>query len=643
MRPLFRTKTNWWVLIGLIGVGLWWWSQQTALTLAEPAANPTVTVFSPSGAAADTIGEGDDYFTQVLHEPRDMNQHTDLMWQEFGIDNIAFSNGLWNGTVTNSSGYAEIFALYPGFSHLPSSVGVAEVGKTGWNYPVQASKYKQLSFRLKAPAGASSSWWHAAYMNVSFTLDSGHFVGNYTAPSDNWQVYVNTLPWSSPIYGLAFRFGLVTGNYQFDWIRLTDPNTSPAYTINFYVEGTQSGDVVDLLCYTSAQLTNANYCGSIATNIPVNTAATYQYVWRTAYLPPGAYYVQAVVRRASYSASDVSDGPLTIKPAPMLDFTAPSMTSGPDYATEVLGNPWDMNDDSDIFTATDLYRKPHDFVAPCPCFGSGELYGTVQRLDPIIPAGFSDPYVYLRVSRNNPVDTSKYKYLTYRLKVDRSPWWPSSNDRLAWDSARNVYPAAWLARLIAFGTFPPDLAVSDSTKAIIEFDDWNTYQMDLSQGIARGYWDPTTPLTGGYWTGLKYALRFDFLEGVDPWMVHLADVKLTGDDVANASFTVRWSYPGAGTPASIDFYASQNRNTCLASGSLILHWQASGTGTQLPPAGPYRAYLPLIFGPTFSSGPDNFVWNTTAVAAAKYYICARASDGYNTFSTVSDTPVVISH
>jgi hypothetical protein len=168
--------------------------------------------------------------------------------------------------------------------------------------------------------------------------------------------------------------------------------------------------------------------------------------------------------------------------------------------------------------------------------------------------------------------------------------------------------------------------------------------MDLSQGIARGYWDPTTPLTGGYWTDLKYALRLDFLEGVDPWVIHLDDVKLTGDDVANTSFTVRWSYPGDGTPNSIDFYYSQNRNTCLTNGSFILRWQASSGGTPLPPAGPYRAYLPTILTSGAASGPGNFVWNTASpLPAGKYYICARATDGYNTFSTVSDTPVAISH
>ena len=464
-------------------------------------------------------------------------------------------------------------------------------------------------------------------------------------PDNNWQVYrVNFAArpdWSSgPKYGIGFRFGTVLGSYQFDWIRLTDPSSSPAYTINFSVANTQAGDVVDLACYTASQLSNSSYCGTIATNIAVDPAGTYQYVWKTAYLPPGSYYVQATVRRASFSASDLSDGPLTIKPAPMLDFDAPSMTSGPDYAAEVMGNSWDMNDDSDIFTSVDFARPPHDFVPPCPCFSNGELYGTVQRIDPATPPEYSDPFVYLHVGRTKPIDTSIYKYVTYRYKIDRTPWWPSSTDRLALDETRHVYPAAWLVRLIAFGTFPQDLAVSDSTKSIVVFDDWNTYQIDLSQGVARGYWDPTTPLTGGYWTGLKYALRFDLIEGVDPWVIHIDDVKLTGDDIANASFTVRWSYPGDGVPSSIDFYASQNRNTCLTSGSLIHHWQAGRAS--LPPAGPYWVYLPLILS-AGASGPGYFVWDTASVAPAKYYICARASDGHNTFSTVSDTPVVISH
>jgi hypothetical protein len=602
-------------------------------------------VLSPSGAPTDTIGEGDDYFTQELHEPRDMNQYADMRWQTFGVHNISIANGVWSATTSNTGGYSEIFPLYPGFSFLPTGgandQSVAEIGKTGWNYPVNTSKYKQLSFRLKAPASAAGNWWHASYTNVSFTLESGRLQGVYATPSDSWQVHVQNLPWSSPIYGLAFRFGLATGNYQFDWLRLTDAATSPAYTIRFSVAGVQSGDVVDLYCYIAAQITPDNYCGQIIANIPVNTVGTYQYTWRTAYLPPDEYYVYAVVRRGAITGSDVSNGSLTIRPAPLLQFDAPSMISGSDFATEVNGNPWDMNDETDIFTSADLYRKPHDFSGSCPCFANGELYGNVGRYDSLDPSEFGDPFVYLRVKQNYPIDTSKYKYLTYRYKIDRTAWWSNSGDRLVYDSSRQVYPAGWLVRALFFGTFPPNITQSsNTTNDLIVLEDWNTYQLDLSKAATRGYWEPHVPETGGYWTGLKYGFRFDFLEGVDNWTIHLDYVKLTSDDTANASYTVRWSQLEGSAPTAIDFYRSQNPDTCLSSGTQIYRWQPTAGGS-LPAAGPYRIYFPVMIGG--SSGPTSFVWNTSAVTPGTYYLCGHASDGVNTTTMVSEAAVVISH
>jgi hypothetical protein len=650
MKTAFLANGKLWVWMSVLSLGLLWLGAHAALTRAEAAATPTVTVLSPSGAAADTIGEGEDYFTQVLHDPRDMNQYTDMSWQTSGLHNISVANGVWSATTSNTNGYSEIFPLYPGFSFKPTGgsddQSVAEIGKTGWNYPINASKYKQLSFRLKAPtdASAADNWWHASYTNVSFTSESGHLESDYIAPSDSWQVYVQNLPWNSPIYGLAFRFGKVTGNYQFDWLRLTDSTTSPAYTVSFSVAGVQSGDVVDLYCYTASQIVADNSCGQIAANIAVNTAGTYSYVWKTAYLPPDDYYVYAVVRRGAVTGSDVSNGPLTIKPAPLLQFDAPSMTSGPDFATEVNGDPWDMNDDDDIFTSADLYRKPHDFSTPDPYFANGELYGTVGRYNLSGQAAFSDPFVYLKVRQNYPIDTSKYKYLTYRYKIDRSPWWSNSGDRLAYDNGRQVYPAAWLVRAVFFGTFPLSVGESsNSTNDMIVFDEWNTYQLDLSKGVARAYWEPHVHETGGYWTGLKYGFRFDFLEGVDEWNIHLDYVKLTGDDTANASYTVRWSQLEGSDPTAIDFYRSQNPNACLSSGTQIYHWQPA-TGGSLPPAGPYHIYLPLMIGGGGgSAGPTSFVWNTSAVTPGTHYICGRVSDGVNTTTMVSQAAVIISH
>lgn len=627
------------VLIAM-GLSSVWLGGRALAASAEPGANPTVTVLTPSGAASDVIGEGDDYFTQVLHEPRTMDRHTDIIWQTFGIDNISFANGIWSGTISNTpaGSYSEIYPLYPGYSIGANTV--AEIGKTGWNYPVQTDRYKQLSFRLKAPAAASDGWWQAAYSNISFTMEANYYQGKHAANAGNWQVYTATMPWHSPIYGLGFRLGAATGTYQFDWLRLTDPATSPVYPIKFSVSNTQSGDVVDLECYTTPQVGANSFCGSIKTGIPVNTPGAYQYNWRTAYLPPGSYSVRAVVRRGATTTSDVSSGPLKISSAVLLDFTAPSMTSGPDYATVELSSTWDMSDSNSIFTSADLSRFPHDFAAPCPCFANGEMYGTVGRFDNQDVPSMGDPFVYLRVNHNQPIDTSKYKYLTYRYKIDRTPWWSNSGDGLSLDNNRGVYPAGWLTRVFFFSSWPPSLSQADGTKAIIVFNDWNTYQVDLSKGVSRGYWD-SEPQTGGFWTGFKYAFRLDFLEGVDPWPIHLSDVKLTGDDVANASFVVRWSQITDATPKTVNFYASQDQTACLHSGTPIYQWQAGGTGNP-PPVGQYKVFLPRVTGGAYT-GSDNFVWNTSTVAPGAYYVCAQASDGFNTSTTVSETPVIVSH
>lgn len=658
MRQMFSQR---FLLVGLsVLSGMWLWSQ-VQHAQAVPNA-PTVTVLSPQGAAADVVGEGDDYFTQVQHNPRDMNDKEDLTWQVFGISNLSYANGIWSGTTSNVGpanypppNYSSVYLVYPGYSHNPTGGAnddsVAEIGKTGWNYPINANKYKTLSFRLKAPASAANSWWHAGYTNYSFTKEISHAEGFYpTVGADTWQVYTLTMPqngskpWTGTMYGLEYRFGLGLGTYQFDWVRLTDLTTSPVYTVTFSVSGAQAGDVVDLDCYLTASATADQYCGPIARGLSTGSTS---YLWRTAYLPPDDYYVKATVRNGSTAlATDVSNGALTIQGVPLLTIDSPSMTSGPDYATTELGNPWDMSDSSDIFTSSDLYRFPHDIQAPCPCFANGEMFGTAGRFDPQDEQFTGDPFAYLRVSRSVPIDTAKYKYLTYRFKVDQVPWWSDSGARLRPDPSRgNVYPAAWLTRLIFFNSWPLDAGShSNTSNDIVIFDDWNTYQMDLSQGVARGYWEPQAAQAGGYWTGFKTAFRFDMLEGVDPWVFHLDDVKLTGDDTANASYQVKWSVFSDAQLKTIDFYRSTSRSNCLTSGVKFYTWSAGGdTQPPPPPPGPYRIYLPLILMSDNGGGNGSYVWDTSGVPPGTYAICARASDGFNTSTTVSDAYVVISH
>ncbi len=66
----------------------------------------------------------------------------------------------------------------------------------------------------------------------------------------------------------------------------------------------------------------------------------------------------------------------------------------------------------------------------------------------------------------------------------------ASGDRLAWDAERSVYPAAWLVRMLFFASNPLDRNNFNILNDVLVFDDWQTYQMDLSRGVQRGYWEP---------------------------------------------------------------------------------------------------------------------------------------------------------
>jgi hypothetical protein len=631
------------VVLSICWLGL----SRAALISAAPQA-VQIAVLSPSGSATDVVGEGDDYFTQVVGQPRSMDHPDDLMFQSSGVTNIAMANGIWSATATPWGtnplvSISEVWPVYPGFTQANG----AQLGNYGWNHPINTRQYQQLSFRIRVPVTSSSpSLIHLGYSAISQTQETGRYYTSYR--KSGWDVFnlnlSSVMPgWSSSpqVYGLAYLFG-IPGNFKFDWMRLTNPATSPVVAITYVVTGTNSGDTVDLNCYMTAIINDENYCGPIATGLPINSNGTHSYSWRTAYLAPGSYYVQAIVKHGNTAFSDLSQGPLTIKPAPIIHFDAPSMTSGPDYATVEMGNPWDMNDSSDIKLLQSW--MVHDLQAPCPCFSNGELYATTtDYTNPKQPN--SDPYVYLHVDRTRPVDASKYKYLTYRYKID-GPKWSNSVDRLESDYLGQnppYYPAAWLVRLIFFTTYDADLDFMNQTNDIIVFDDWNTYQMDLSKGLQQGYWENDPGQQGGsaYWTGLKYWIRFDFLEGYQPWTVHLDDVKLTGNDQATTGFNVRWTLLESGVPTQVDFYANTNPAQCGYSGSPISRWPVGGQ-TVPPLSKAHTVYLPTILS-NYSVRNYRQLWDTSQVAAGSYFVCAIARDGYNTSRWVSETPVDVQH
>ncbi|MBP7963932.1 MAG: hypothetical protein KA003_18255 [Caldilineaceae bacterium] len=268
-----------------------------------------------------------------------------------------------------------------------------------------------------------------------------------------------------------------------------------------------------------------------------------------------------------------SPGPMTILTAPRMVITQPSMGSGEDYATATFSNPWDMASPVDIEGTEDLFGYT---------FNGDRLQGT---------AGITgDNQIFLRTGGFNtqtPIDTSRYRYLTYRLFV------AGKQD--------TIY--GWVARLLWWGPFG-----AATHKDIVINEGWNTYQLDL--GEAGGG-------TVG-WLGAVSALRFDPQEIPAPTTVILDDVYLRAMDRADTLFEIRWA--GEINPAT------------LGSTVVDLYFDTDQEPSQKS-----------LIQSGVSAGLGRYAWNTVGVAAGEYYIHLVVRDGIHRAQAVSQTPVKIQH
>src|SRR4029079_19523895 len=176
-------------------------------------------------------------------------------------------------------------------------------------------------------------------------------------------------------------------NVFFYWVRLTPAASSPLaakQTITWNGSGAATISVRD------------NSDGSV---LPVvSNLSANSYLWNYGVLAPGSYTLTVTNTSGSGSAT------FTINNPPSIEVTNPSPTSGDDYATTVLGNAWDMSSGGDIqLTGLDNLTNL-------------SFSGGVPRETNT----YSDARVTLLYNPNNsvPIDTSRFRYLTYRLQVD---------------------------------------------------------------------------------------------------------------------------------------------------------------------------------------------------------------------------------
>jgi hypothetical protein len=547
-----------------------------ALAAARPQAQGISVTFPARVAAAP------DFATEVLGDPWDMCSAQDISPdpdQLVGFSSFTFLTGPCRagGTTMAVNGSIDSYVVMLNQGIWGSALNP---GKNGRNFPIDSSRYQVLSYKIHVSAVEDPQIY---WVHEPTDYPSGSGLGGRVAPrtiagtqlgvADLTQALLPGMsPWTNGVVrGLRFdpnAFNAVDTVYLY-WMRLTPSPSSPLaakQTISWSGSGPATITVRD------------NGDGSI---FPVaSNVSGSSYLWNYGVLAPGSYTL--IVTNASGSGQRA----FSINNPTSIEITNPSMTSGPDYATTVLGNPWDMN------SAADIQLTGSDYLTNLS-FTGGLLHATNTN---------NDPNVTLLYNTNNavPIDTARFRYLTYRLQVD-GPY-----DLGAGSMARII----WSSQALMSGF------TATTSQDIIVWPGMNTYSLDLAP-LSAAPDGGLEPVAGQEpWTAApKRHLRLDPHEFPVPRTFHIDDVKLTAKPVAGASFT-------------ITFLADDRDGDA---GTVSLYYDAD--------TNPANGRTLIASGIARTAG--QFVWNTSGVPLGEYYIYAEVSDGIQTTSRYSTVPVVV--
>ena len=549
-----------------------------------------VTITSP--AAGAVLAAGPDFAWDTLSDPWDFLNREDVALDPSQLDgwsSFSVANGVVGGTVSTSrvgaSNGSNFYFLQRAYW------GILNPTRTGRQWPINSGHYTKLAFKMGSTRGDQFPrifWFHNELGTPSGEIGGWKYVDPNTPTPAGDNIYVVDLttanqasPWTAGnVTGLAFypNSSAVGYQVQVDWIRLT---TGDGNAASKFVPITWSGGSGT----STIQVRDA--AGTVLTVASGISATTFN--WNYGVLPPGTYTV-TVIRGGVASAARS----FRINNPPTVQLTDPDASGGEDFATTVLGNPWDMQDATDVKNDGGATIVDHVVARS---FSGGLYHGTSDAS--------GDPQTYLlsnpsAANTHDTIDTTRYHRLTFSLQVDRAfDLGLGSVARVFWGSGTGG------------GAPYANLAV---TKDIITWPGLNSYTIDLAPLSAApdGGLEPSGPTP---WTSARMRhLRIDPNEFPESLNFHMGPVKLAADDeTSNGSFTIRWAGGDAdGEAATIALYYDTNRDS------------SSGL-------------TPIVSGVPLSAGA--YTWNAGSVPQGTYFIFALASDGRNTTGAYSTGPV----
>ncbi len=595
---------------------------------AEPR---TAESAAPSLTLGKTVvGEGDDYATRVLGfpwwnlngppYPDDFTALKNINEGTFSVTN----DGFWQ--MTSTSDDANMWLSWPGLDLTQV------VLKMGASNPIDANKYKLVSYYMclaKAPAQNNETWASIIYWfydRMPFT-DPGNGLSNFLffyqqgkfkedgdcelltfdlSQPAAWM----TGSWNNnPRQPIGFRLDPVNVSnmgFKVGWVRLTTKDTGNIVPLSW--SGAPPGQNEFYVSLTG--------CGQNGVLVGGKSGASGTFNWGQQVIPgfsevhplplpesfePGQYHLY--MKDSTGGITCAGNNPLTVSPAPVFAFQKPSFQSGPDFATETLGDPWGMASSGDVNKIVNA-----DFTS----FTDGIL--TMTSND-------NDPQIFMNLG-GNTIPADSYRYASFRFKIN----------------GNHTYQSDWVQRWIWWYSGGP-FVDHVTTQDMEIYEGWHVYTLDMENAL-------TENCASNCWSGNPRVFRFDPFETPKPTNIQMDYVLLTGPETVIQGDLFRIAFTTDASPdATLTFYYDNDKDP--GNGRTKIGVFGVPNMAQTPSGGgPFQLFFPSTFMidnseiPLYSNS-QFYHWDTANVPKGTYFVSAVVDDGIIKTTWYSELPVTV--
>lgn len=537
----------------------------------------TTTPASAQGLGAPTLtgqhlrGEAPDYASERFGDAWDYTEASDVQTDEGPVINVAAIAVGGDQLAVTFEGTGHFHPIWPGFP------GGLRLGRDGPANPVDTGRYTHLTFRIHSTAHTTGSVIWQTCPDIDAGCE-GH--AGFVLQESGWQTVTVDLrggqgePWAGAVQGLRLTIGGASQqSYRFDWMRLH--GTAEPASVSFTSLG-----AVDLFWDADANPDN-------------NTADNPGWGWLgsgglggradfdVAAHPPGEYrfYTSNGSSRSAYSS------PLTIEAAPRIRILDPDIAGGEDFATAVLGDPWDFSNPEDIAAMDNIAGAN---------FADGWFHGTNDT------AGTNPRDPFIVMSGLGDLNAGRYHRFTVRMTYEGPfdlSWDPGggTHGRVSW---RQDGHHLW-----------------QQTAEVVTYTDIDTYTVVLGATPPSSVMEHDLGQPGWDTGATTHELRWDVNEDIGPKRWAIDEIRLAADDEAHGSFDITW-VDGIHQPGTtIALFADDN---------------PSGFNGR-----------PIATGVTTQDGVNTFRWDTTDLPDGTYWVHAEATSpgGVATSRTYATGPV----